>query len=110
LRSVGYVHVPLGEFDRVYPFFQKPADWPCTYHLHLCDSGAEQEARHLAFRDYLRAHPQVATQYFELKKSLAVKHHGETHESRESYSLAKSSFVEAVLVEALRGWGARNGP
>ena len=32
LVCLGYVHVPLGDFDRVYPFFQKPADWPCTHH------------------------------------------------------------------------------
>jgi GrpB-like predicted nucleotidyltransferase (UPF0157 family) len=109
LGSIGYVHVPLGVFDRVYPFFQKPPEWPCTHHVHLCESGAEQEARHLAFRDHLRAHPHVAGQYLELKKLLAVKHHGETHESRERYSLAKSSFIEALLVEAMRGGGARSG-
>jgi GrpB-like predicted nucleotidyltransferase (UPF0157 family) len=109
LGSVGYVHVPLGEFDRVYPFFQKPAEWPCTHHMHLCESGGEQEARHLAFRDHLRAHLKVVRKYLELKKSLIAKHHGETHESRESYSLAKSSFIEAVLVEAMRGEGGRRG-
>jgi len=102
LESAGYVHVSLGEFDRVYPFFQKPAAWPCTHHVHLCTSGGEQEARHLAFRDHLRAHPDVAKQYFLLKQSLAARHHGETHESRESYSLAKSSFVEAVLARAMQ--------
>ena len=103
LASIGYVHVPLGEFDRVYPFFQKPAEWPCTHHVHLCASGGEQEARHLAFRDRLRAHPELAKQYFELKQSLAAQHHGATQESRERYSLAKTSFVEAVLEQAMRG-------
>ena len=102
MAASGYVHVPLGEFDRVYPFFQKPAAWPCTHHVHLCESGGEQEARHLAFRDHLRAHPEVARQYLELKQSLAAQHHGQTHASRESYSLAKSSFVEAVLAKAMK--------
>jgi GrpB-like predicted nucleotidyltransferase (UPF0157 family) len=108
LASLGYVHVPLGEFDRVYPFFQKPADWPCTHHAQLCASGGEQEARHLAFRDHLRAHPEVAKQYLELKQSLAAKHHGATLESRERYSLEKSNFVEAVLEKAMRGEVTRN--
>jgi len=103
LSGLGYVHVPLGDFDRVYPFFQKPADWPCTHHVHLCARGSEQEARHLAFRDYLRAHPDTARQYLELKRSLAEQHTGTTQESRESYSLAKSSFVETVLQTALLG-------
>ena len=102
LASAGYAHVPLGDLDRVYPFFQKPAAWPCTHHLHLCASGGEQEARHLSFRDHLRRHPQVARQYLELKQRLAAQHHGKTQASRESYSLAKGPFVEAVLVEAMR--------
>jgi GrpB-like predicted nucleotidyltransferase (UPF0157 family) len=106
LGPLGYVHVSLGEFDRVYPFFQKPAEWPCTHHVHLCESGGEQEARHLVFRDHLRKHPDVARRYFELKQSLAARHHGATPESRESYSLAKGNFVEAVLAEAMRGEGA----
>ena len=105
LGSLGYLHVSLGEFDRVYPFFQKPAEWPCTHHVHLCESGSEQEARHLAFRDHLRSHPEVARQYLELKQSLAARHHGATHESRESYSLAKGDFVEAVLAQAVGGCG-----
>jgi GrpB-like predicted nucleotidyltransferase (UPF0157 family) len=109
LACLGYVHVPLGGFDRVYPFFQKPADWPCTHHVHLCASGSEQEARHLAFRNHLRAHPETARQYLELKQSLAAQHHEATQESRESYSLAKSSFVETVLQKAMRGEVAHSG-
>jgi GrpB-like predicted nucleotidyltransferase (UPF0157 family) len=109
LGELGYVHVSFGEFDRVYPFFQKPAEWPCTHHVHLCESGGEQEARHLAFRDHLRNHPDVARQYLELKQALAARHHGATLESRESYSLAKGDFVEAVLAQAMRGEGTRSG-
>ena len=109
LESVEYIHVPLGEFDRVYPFFQRPAAWPCTHHVHLCESGGDQEARHLAFRDHLRAHPEVAKQYFKLKQSLAAQHHGETQESRERYSLAKTRFVELVLEKAVRGKPAHDG-
>lgn len=107
LGALGYVHISFGEFDRVYPFFQKPAEWPCTHHVHLCERGGEQEARHLAFRDHLRNHPEVARQYLELKQSLAARHHGTTQESRESYSLAKNNFVETVLAEAMRGDGVR---
>jgi [ribosomal protein S5]-alanine N-acetyltransferase len=102
LARLGYHHVPLGDFDRVYPFFQKPAGWPATFHVHLCVAGGEQERRHLAFRDHLRRHPAVAADYLALKRRLAGQFAGDTFESREQYSLAKSSFVEAVLAEALR--------
>lgn len=100
LGRLGYAHVALGEFDKVYPYFVKPAEWPSTHHVHLCEAGGEQEARHIAFRDYLRRHPAVCEQYVQLKQQLAAAHHGHTLQSRESYSLGKTAFVEGVLVKA----------
>lgn len=100
LARLGYCHIPLGAFDSIYPFFQKPAKWPSTHHIHLCIFGSEQERRHLAFRDYLRAHPGVAAEYVALKRGLAAAHDGSTLESRERYSLSKTRFVEAVLERA----------
>ena len=100
LAELGYRHIPLGDFDRVYPFFQKPAEWPSTHHVHLCIAGSEQERRHLAFRDYLRRHAEIASAYVELKQALAAANDGETLESREKYSLAKSAFVNSVLERA----------
>ena len=101
LAQLGYTHVPLGSFDLVYPFFQKPVEWPSTHHIHLCVFGDEQERRHLAFRDYLRSHPAVAAEYAELKRGLAAANDGTTLESRENYSLSKSQFVNSVLERAL---------
>jgi GrpB-like predicted nucleotidyltransferase (UPF0157 family) len=101
LAPVGYVHVPFGAVDRVYPFFKRPAAWPGTHHIHLCVAGSGEERRHLAFRDYLRAHPDVAAQYVDLKRKLAALHDGATLESRERYSLSKTSFVTSVLALAL---------
>jgi len=108
LGHIGYVHIPLGAFDLVYPFFQKPAEWPCTHHIHLCVVGSEQERNHLAFRDYLRNHPAVAAEYVKLKRVLAAAHHGTTLESREQYSLSKTEFVTSVLERALpEGYASR---
>jgi GrpB-like predicted nucleotidyltransferase (UPF0157 family) len=103
MTRLGYRHVPLGDFDLVYPFFHKPAEWPSTHHVHLCDAGGEQERKHLAFRDYLRAHLQVATEYEALKRELARAHDGGTLKSSEAYSLAKSGFVANVLHVAMAG-------
>ena len=102
LLRLGYTHVPLGDFDRVYPFFCKPSMWPSTHHVHVCEIGSEQEASHLAFRNYLREDPQLAAEYVVLKRRLADLHHGTTLESRQRYSLAKSEFVASVLARALR--------
>lgn len=106
LARLGYTHVPFGAVDLVYPFFQKPAAWPTTYHIHLCVLGSEHERRHLAFRDYLCAHPEVAAEYVAVKRNLAAAHGGDTAESRELYSLSKTEFVRSVL-ERARFQGAR---
>jgi GrpB-like predicted nucleotidyltransferase (UPF0157 family) len=100
LARIGYTHVPVGTFDLVYPFFQKPAVWPTTHHVHLCVAGSEYELKHLAFRDYLRKHPSAQAQYATLKHQLAAANHGTTFESRERYSLSKSEFVASVLERA----------
>jgi GrpB-like predicted nucleotidyltransferase (UPF0157 family) len=97
MHSLGYTHFDLGAFDLVYPFFKKPETWPSTHHVHLCVAGSAEEHSHLAFRDYLRAHPQVAAEYQSLKHRLATVYDGTTLQSQESYSLAKSSFVNEVL-------------
>jgi GrpB-like predicted nucleotidyltransferase (UPF0157 family) len=100
LKRLGHAQISLGGFDQVHPFFAKPPEWRSTHHVHLCEAGGEQEARHLAFRDYLRAHPSVAQQYLQLKVQLAVANPGVTLASRESYSLGKTEFVEGVLANA----------
>lgn len=97
MATLGYRHVALGDFDVVYPFFHKPAEWPSTHHVHLCEAGGEQELKHLVFRNHLRAHPQVAAQYATLKRELARVHDASTPQSMEAYSLAKSEFVANVL-------------
>lgn len=100
LGRIGYIHVMLGEFDLVYPFFQKPSTRPSTHHIHLCVVGSDLERRHLAFRDYLRDHPLVASEYTALKRELAAIHDGGSLESRERYSLSKTEFVSSVLQRA----------
>jgi GrpB-like predicted nucleotidyltransferase (UPF0157 family) len=97
LARLGYKHVPFGSIDLDYPFFQKPEAWPTTHHIHVCVLGSEHERRHLAFRDYLRAHPEVAAEYVAVKRRLAAEHGGATPETRELYSLSKSEFVRSVL-------------
>lgn len=102
MAQLCYVHVDLGAFDLVYPFFSKPSVWPCTHHVHCCVAGSEEESKHLAFRDYLRLNPSTAAEYERLKIDLAAFHEGTTLESQESYSLSKSRFVSSVLVKALQ--------
>jgi len=106
MATLGYRHVAFGDFDLVYPFFHKPIEWPSTHHVHLCESGGQQELEHLVFRNHLRAHPQVAAQYEALKRDLARTHDASTPQSMEAYSLAKSEFVANVLRAAEAGGAA----
>ncbi|WP_274362839.1 GrpB family protein [Paenibacillus thermotolerans] len=45
-----------------------------THHIHIYALGNPQIERHLAFRDYLRAHPKTAKNYGDLKAELAVQY------------------------------------
>src|SRR3954466_14295374 len=96
LARLGYVHAASADDDRC-PFFHLPADWPHTHHVHVVEAGGEEERQTLAFRDYLRAHPDAAREYETLKRGLAAAHGGANAESREAYAMAKSAFIERIL-------------
>ena len=69
-----------------------------TCHVHLMLRGHPVWKRLLAFRDYLRTHPDVAAEYAELKRSLAGAHGGDRH----AYMSAKGEFIERVTTLAMR--------
>ncbi|MDH5780036.1 MAG: GrpB family protein [Candidatus Bathyarchaeota archaeon] len=100
LRSIGYKYVP--EYEEEIPerrFFNKgrpPKER--HYHLHMVQKGSGFWKCHLLFRDYLRMHPNVAQQYYHLKKELASKY----GVNREAYTSAKTSFIESIVAKAKR--------
>ena len=63
------------------------------HHLYVCPAGSLEYGRHIAFRDYLRAHPADANAYAVLKRELASKFGSD----REGYTEAKSEFVQRFL-------------
>lgn len=97
------VHLkPLGYNQEVWPgqpeehlFFRKGS--PRTHHLHIVRQGGPEHLRHLAFRDYLRAHPEACHRYAELKEDLAVKYCYE----RELYTSGKTSFIRSIEAQAM---------
>lgn len=100
LRTLGYEHTPHPD-DSVCPFLHKPSAWPYTHHVHVVRAGAAEEARTLAFRDYLRAHPEVAREYENLKRGLVSEHNAGHLASEQAYADAKGPFVIAVTERAL---------
>jgi GrpB-like predicted nucleotidyltransferase (UPF0157 family)/RimJ/RimL family protein N-acetyltransferase len=64
-----------------------------THHVHIVEYASTHWKNKIIFRDYLRAHPNVAKDYEALKNKLAVEHAFE----RERYTDAKLEFVNHVL-------------
>lgn len=70
-------------------------------HLHVVGEGSRHAARQLAFRDWLRAHPDRAADYGAHKLALAAR----PGKTRADYVADKDAFVRAAEAEALR-WAA----
>jgi GrpB-like predicted nucleotidyltransferase (UPF0157 family) len=71
-------------------YFHRHAYAPCHIHLYVRDN--PELERHLLFRDYLRAHPETAQQYAELKFALAEKFRND----RPGYTEAKTEFIRGI--------------
>lgn len=67
-----------------------------TIHIHMFEDGDEGVIRHLAFREYLMAFPEVRDEYAALKQQLAKQH----PEDIESYIQGKQDWVSATEQEA----------
>ena len=76
---------------------------PRSHHIHAVVYGGPSWERHLALRDYLRAHADEARRYGELKQRVAADVGG--HRGR--YLRGKDAFV-AELEERARAWRARS--
>lgn len=77
-------------------YFQKGGD-ERTHHVHVYQEGNVEIRRHLAFRNYLRDHPQVAGNYGALKKGLAFEYPWDI----ENYIEGKSEFVSEIEKKAM---------
>ena len=68
------------------------ADGDRTHQIHAFEAGSPQIARHLAFRDYMIAHPDAAKAYSDLKRELAAKHPNDI----EAYMDGKDAFIQEI--------------
>jgi GrpB-like predicted nucleotidyltransferase (UPF0157 family) len=95
LGTLGYVHQGnLGIPERE-AFFAPVNDLP--HHLYVCPPCSGEFRRHIAFRDYLRAHPKDAKIYGDLKVALAERF----REDRFAYNTAKTEFVAELTSRAM---------
>lgn len=95
LGEHGYTLRPNdGVEDRL--FYAKGPEDDRTHYLSVTDRGSDTHVDQLAFRDYLREHPETAREYSQLKRELAARF----PDDRASYTERKSSFVEQIVEEA----------
>ena len=93
LESLGYEYKPHDTIpERIY-FAKESSPEHRTHHLNLTALGSGFWTSQLAFRDYLRAHDEIAAEYGELKKRIDEQH-AQTHQLNRE---AKSEFVARVL-------------
>jgi GrpB-like predicted nucleotidyltransferase (UPF0157 family) len=100
LARLGYMYAPYLT-DEMH-WFCKPHPSRRTHHLHLEPVRGQRYRDELGFRDRLKANPDLARRYAELKRSLARRF----EHDRESYTQAKAAFIG----EALSQPSAESGP
>lgn len=104
MEQLGYE--ALGEFGLVgRHYFRKENPLGIrTHHVHVYESNSPEVTRHLAFRDYMIAHPQDAERYSQLKQELARKY----PQDIEGYMDGKDRFVKELEQKALQWRTDRN--
>ncbi|MEA5450454.1 GrpB family protein [Leptolyngbya sp. CCNP1308] len=101
MAALGYT--AMGEYGipkRRY-FRKDNAEGIRTHHVHVFGVGSPEVVRHLAFRDFMIAHPDCARQYSELKRALAAQHPNDI----EGYMDGKDEFVKTMEQRALHWRG-----
>lgn len=75
-----------------------------THHVHAFDIGSRHIERHLAFRDYLIAHPEIAKEYSALKARLTKS----ASVSWDAYLDGKDPFIKTAEKDAVRWLRSRS--
>ena len=101
IEAIDYVYWAENP-DKTHMFFVKgmpPYGERRTHHVHIREPTSQHLQRALAFRDYLRGHPDEAERYQRLKSDLAQRYRSD----REAYTRAKDAYVLSVVQMAREG-------
>jgi GrpB-like predicted nucleotidyltransferase (UPF0157 family) len=77
-------------------FCTLPGDNTRLVHLHFFEQGSDQIFHNLAFRDYIRSHPEAAGAYVAEKQRARALHPENSH----GYTAEKSAFVQEMSKRA----------
>jgi GrpB-like predicted nucleotidyltransferase (UPF0157 family) len=101
LREIGWLKAPEPGDDPARKLsFCTPSVELRTHHMHVVEESSPAWRGWLAFRDHLRAHPDVAEEYGALKARLAEEN-GIDPNQRGVYRAGKEDWVRAVTERAL---------
>lgn len=106
MADLGYEHRgEMGVPGRNY--FRKGATYPRGFNVHIVELDGELWNDNLLFRDYLRAHPQIAWEYAQLKERIVDAMAAQ--DASVAYGAGKAPFIEDVLADA-RKWDNTGRP
>ncbi|MHA6528887.1 GrpB family protein [Paenibacillus sp. BAC0078] len=100
LRQYGYVHQGNLGIEGREAFKREQEDQFMKYHLYVCPKDGKGYLEHIAFRDYLRSHPEARLEYEEVKKRLAEQFRYDI----DSYCNGKTEVVHSILEKSGK-WG-----
>jgi GrpB-like predicted nucleotidyltransferase (UPF0157 family) len=100
LAALGYRYVET-EMPRRFLLRRHASQRGCTFHLHIVEHATWNERKERLLRDYLRAHPDMARAYGDLKQQLATHH---AHDLP-AYTRAKTAFIQFVIDQARHALG-----
>lgn len=99
VEALGYEHRGENGIPRR-EYFTRKTPFPC--HVHMNELDSEDYRNLVLFRDYLRAHPQAAHQYEQLKRDIFPLY-AKQRPGHQPYTEGKTPFVLDTLAKA-RAW------
>ena len=103
LAKNGYFEGNDSHEDRIFMASSEGETGEGDFHIHICPVGSETYANFIVLRDFLRAHPEKAQEYFTKKEELAKL----AEFDRKKYKALKSKYVDKLVMEA-KNWLGKN--
>lgn len=103
LDGAGYKYRENGSNEDQILFVKGPEELR-THYLHITELDSPVWQHDLTFRNYLRSHPEVVTEYEQFKNELALKY----ADNRGEYTAGKDVFIKSVLRLATLSWKKNN--
>jgi GrpB-like predicted nucleotidyltransferase (UPF0157 family) len=95
LEQIQYCYYPYKPDEMIW--FCKPSPYKRTHHLYIMEVSHPEWKARIAFRDYLKNHPEAKEEYRKLKTQLAEKYSTD----REAYTESKTEFVKMIVSKSL---------